>query len=306
MPSWEHGDPSPASHRRAVVQALFVVFLWATSWVLIKTGLEEIPALTFAGLRYSLAFVCLAPVLAVSGLHAPLRGLGARTWWRLILLGLLLYAITQGASFVALSLLPAVTVNLLWSFSSVAVAVLSGVWLGERPTIIQWLGVGLTVAGAGLFLYPVSLPRSQWVGVLVAAGGVLANALASLIGREFGREGRLPPLTVTVVTMGVGSVVLIGSGLAWQGLPALSLRSWAIVAWLAVVNTAFAFTLWNHTLRTVTATESTVINGTMLIWIPVLAVLFLGETISTREAIGLAIVGLGTVLVQLRRTAVGS
>jgi len=38
------------SHLQAVVQALFVVFLWATSWVLIKVGLEEIPALTFAGL----------------------------------------------------------------------------------------------------------------------------------------------------------------------------------------------------------------------------------------------------------------
>ncbi len=38
----------PTTHVRAVVEALFVVFLWATSWVLIKIGLEEIPALTFA------------------------------------------------------------------------------------------------------------------------------------------------------------------------------------------------------------------------------------------------------------------
>ena len=37
------------SRPRAVVQALFVVFLWATSWVLIKIGLQDIPALTFAG-----------------------------------------------------------------------------------------------------------------------------------------------------------------------------------------------------------------------------------------------------------------
>jgi len=48
----------------AVLQALFVTFLWSTSWVLIKIGLEQIPALTFAGLRYSLAFLCLVPPTA--------------------------------------------------------------------------------------------------------------------------------------------------------------------------------------------------------------------------------------------------
>jgi len=35
-------------HLRAVLQALFVTFLWSTSWVLIKLGLKDIPPLTFA------------------------------------------------------------------------------------------------------------------------------------------------------------------------------------------------------------------------------------------------------------------
>jgi drug/metabolite transporter (DMT)-like permease len=39
----------------------------------------------------------------------------------------------------------------------------------------------------------------------------------------------------------------------------------------------------------------------MLIWIPLLAVLFLGETISLKEAAGLLLAGAGTLLVQLRR-----
>ena len=40
--------------------------------------------------------------------------------------------------------------------------------------------------------------------------------------------------------------------------------------WLALVNSAFAFTLWNRTLRTLSATESSVINNTMLIQIAIL------------------------------------
>jgi drug/metabolite transporter (DMT)-like permease len=40
-----------------------------------------------------------------------------------------------------------------------------------------------------------------------------------------------------------------------------------IIGWLSVINTAFAFTLWNHTLRTLTAVESSVMNNTVLVQI---------------------------------------
>lgn len=100
--------------------------------------------------------------------------------------------------------------------------------------------------------------------------------------------------------MGAGSVLLLAAGFAVERMPALDFNSWGILLWLALVNTAFAFTLWNHTLRTLTAMDSSIINGTMLIWIPVLAVLFLGETITGREIAGLILAGLGTLIVQLR------
>ena len=51
------------AHWAAVLQALFVTLIWSASWVLIKVGLAHIPAITFAGLRYSLAAVGLLPFL---------------------------------------------------------------------------------------------------------------------------------------------------------------------------------------------------------------------------------------------------
>ena len=76
--------------------------------------------------------------------------------------------------------------------------------------------------------------------------------------------------------MGVGAIVLLVVGVLIEGFPIMTIRSWLIVVWLAVVNTAFAFTLWNHTLRTLPAMESSLINSTMSVQIPILAVLFLG------------------------------
>lgn len=290
-------------HTRAVLQALFVTFLWSTSWVFIKIGLrEELPALTFAGLRYTVAFLCLLPLLARRPADvAALRGLNRRGWLQLVLLGLLLYSVTQGAQFVGLAHLPSVTVNLLLSLTTIGVTVLGIVLLRETPTAVQWLGVGVYMVGVVIYFFPLTLPTDQVTAILVVIGGVLAAVASSLLGRAVNRAGALSPLAVTVTTMGVGAVVLLGAGIAIQGLPPISAGTWLLIVWLAVVNTAFAFTLWNRTLRKLSAMESSIINNMMMVQIPVLAWLFLGEGIDLKSGIGFAVAGVGIVVVQLRR-----
>jgi drug/metabolite transporter (DMT)-like permease len=289
------------SHRVTVLQALFVTFLWSTSFVLVKIGLREIPALTFAGIRYGLAFLILLAIAARSGHVRGLRGIRRHTWFRLILLGLMFYTLTQGGNFLALKYLPTVSVNLLFSLTSIFVALMGISTLNERPTILQWAGIWIALLGAVVYFFPVSFPAGQIIGITAAVVGLLANSASSILGREINRQRDLDPIQVTLVSMGVGAFVLLTIGIRFQGLPQLTLTNWAIIAWLAVVNTAFAFTLWNHTLRTLSAMESSIINNSMLIQIPILAVIFLGERINLKEIIGLVVAGLGTVIVQLAR-----
>ena len=285
----------------AVLQAFLVTFLWSTSWVLIKIGLEDLPALTFAGLRYCLAFLFLLPLALRSTNIASLRQLSRRGWGRLIALGLLFYAVTQGAQFLGLSYLPAITVTLLLSFTSVVVALLGIVLLNEKPTALQWFGILLNLVGVLIYFYPIDIPLNQIVGLGIVFLGVVANSLSSILGRRVNRDGDIPPIAVTTVSMGIGAVILLGAGISTQGLPSLDPTHWLIIAWLALVNTALAFSLWNHTLRTLSATESTIINNTMLIQIAVLAWLFLGERMNWQEGIGLVVAGIGALVAQIRR-----
>ncbi|WP_166348802.1 DMT family transporter [Phytoactinopolyspora limicola] len=288
------------SHLSALLQALLVTFLWSTSWILIKTGLDEIPPLTFAGLRYVLAFLCLLPFALRPHHRRQIRRLTRRDWARLTALGVVMYTATQGAQFLALDRLPATTTSLLLSFTPAMVALLGMVFLAERLRSLQWVGVCLYLVGAAVFLYPVDFPAQQIIGIVIAVGGLLANAAAAVLGRSANRGGQLSPLVVTVISMGVGSAILLVSGVSTQGLPTLSVSSWAIVGWLAVINTAFAFTLWNLTLRILSATESSAINNTMLIQIAILAWIFLDEQLGAREVAGLCIAALGIALIQLR------
>lgn len=282
------------------MQAFIVTLLWSSSWVLIKIGLEDIPALTFAGLRYTVAFLVLTPFAFRRGNLEQVRKLSRRDWILLIMLGLLFYTLTQGAQFVGLFYLPAVTVSLLLNFTAVIITLLGIFLLAEVPNLRQWIGVVLAALGGILYFYPIGVSSAQAVGLIIVITGVLANSGSAVLGRYINRSGRINPWTVTVVSMGIGSVILLISGLTFQGLPVLSLASWGIIVWLAIVSTAAAFTLWNHTLRTLSAMESGVINNTMLIQIAVLAWVFLGERLNQQEVAGLVIAAVGTVMVQGR------
>jgi len=107
---------------RAVFQALLVTFLWSTSWVLIKISLKDIPPITFAGLRYSLAALLLVPAMIKQ--RAAFASLTGKDWRNLVLLGVVFYALTQGGQFVTMKYLDTITFSLLLNFSAVVVALM--------------------------------------------------------------------------------------------------------------------------------------------------------------------------------------
>lgn len=285
----------------AVLQALLVTFIWSLSWVFIKIGLRDVPPLTFAGLRYFMGFLFLLPLFLRSPEARTVRQIPKRLWGYLIALGLIYYTVNQGAIFLGLANLPAVTLNLMLGFSSPTVAVLGILFLGELVSRRQWLGVVVTILGAIIYFYPLDFAGGQPLGYLAATAAFTSTAAASVIGRSMNRSGHLSSLTITVISMGIGSTVLLGLGFVFQGIPPISRQTWLLIGWLALVHTAFTFTLWNHTLRTLPAFESSIINNTMSVQIPILAVVFLGEMISPLELVGLAVVIVGALLVQLGR-----
>jgi drug/metabolite transporter (DMT)-like permease len=216
------------NRRGAALTAFFVTLLWSSSWVIMRVGMddEELPPLTFAGMRYVAAAVVLGVVTAARpATRTEVRSLSAPALRQLALLGVLFYAINQGAVFVAVEAQPVATTSLVLHTS---------------------------------------------------------------------------PLVTTTVSMSVGAILLLSTGFAVDGFVSLSMRAVVIIAWLAVVNTALAFTLWNLSLRHLNAGESAVINNTMMLQIAFLGWLFLDEAPTGVQWIGLVVVSAGIAIAQLR------
>jgi drug/metabolite transporter (DMT)-like permease len=293
-----------ATRGGAIAEALLVTVLWSSSWVLIRRGFEHgLPPLSFAGVRYSLAAVILlAVVVAARSTRRELAGLRGGAWGRLALLGLIYTAGAQGAQFVALEMLPAATLSMVLNFTPAVVALASVVSL-EPPERGQMGGIALAMLGVLVYFAPgqAGIEAVGAAGLIVAVVALLTNAAGSVLGRRLALDRVASPIVITAVSMAIGATILLTAGLWRSGLPQPSPAGWAIVGWLALINTAVAFTLWNRALRRLTAVEASVINGTMLPQIALLGWVFLAEPLSPRQIIGLVMVGLGTLIVQLRR-----
>ena len=292
------------SHRVAVWLALLVTVLWSSSWILIRWGLDDegLPPVMFAALRYGLVAVVLVGFVIVRERGRRFEyHVGRGFLLRLIVLGLVMYALTQGAQFVALDEQPAATTSLVLSLTPLLVAAGAAMTLSEVPTRVQLLGTGLVALGA--LLYFAGDLGATTAGMIAAVTALFANVAASVIGRSVNREGRLPAISITAISMAIGAGALAFTAIGLEGFPSISARGWLIIAWLAVVNTAFAFTLWNLALQRLSAVESAAINNTMLVQIALLAWIFLGEAPGAVGLLGIGLVTGGVYLVQSTRWA---
>ncbi|MFQ5834210.1 MAG: DMT family transporter, partial [Candidatus Thorarchaeota archaeon] len=269
-------------------------------WVIIKFGLEDIRPITFAGLRYTVAAVILLGVIVWKKEHREFTRNQDRSWWlAMAMYGVVFVAVTQGAQFIGLDLLPAITVSMLLNLTPIIVLVLGILTLKEVPTRVQTMLVLLVVIGAMIYFYPIDFDFTEIIGLTVVLIGVLFNALSSIMGRAINRQRATPPIIVTGVSMAIGASLLLVTGVVLEGLISLTPISIVYVLWLSIVNTAFAFIVWNRAMQTLRAVDISVINSTMLPQIVVLSIVFLGERPDLLDWVGLVLLAFSVAAIQV-------
>lgn len=283
-----------------VMEALLVTFLWSSSYVLVKIGLDQIqiPPLTLVALRYAVASAVLIP-LAIRRRSFTMLG-DSRILTSIAILGITGYAVAQGLQCLGLFYLPAVSVTFILNFTPVFVLAMGVFALGEQPTKAQLGGMGLVLVGAYLF-FNEPLSGSSPVGILITLFSGLGWAAYMVYSRyTFVRE-EFDLLGLTAFSMGAGTLILVAAALVFEGVSSVPPSGWGIIAWLGVVNTALAFFLWNHALQRLEAFETSILQNTMLIQIAVLSWVFLGERFTGMKLVAMAMVFFGVLTVQLRR-----
>jgi drug/metabolite transporter (DMT)-like permease len=278
----------------ALFEAIFVVLLWSASPPLVKLAMANLSPLQLAGVRYFGASLVLLPLLLWKS-RRIVRSLSLGSWMRLILMGILAYPIGNGLLFWGLETLPATTSSFLLSAIPIYTLVAGFFWLKERPN--RWQGVGFVLALiGGVIFFGMRIESRDALAVVASLLGGISLSMFGLMARDFVRKGEVDSTVLTMVPMFVGGglLMLIAPVHVIPPLPEVG-----IVAWLAVVNSAVAYMLWNHALKRLQAFEISIVGNLMPLGTAIIAPMMLGESVPGRAWLGMTVALAGVMLVGI-------
>jgi len=223
-------------------------------------------------------------------------------------LGVLLYTAVPALQFIGLDQTEAVTFNFVFQAGIPLVLALSaGTILKEQTSWWEWVGVAVVLLGVWVF-FPIGMydeviaSRGDGRGIALAAAAALFIGGSNLIQRRVLRSPGTSALEVTALSMTIGAVILAVVAPLVNELPEFNFDLVGLLLVLGVVNTAIAFFIWHRAMQTLRALHAGVIASAQLIFVPVLAKLYLSEAFGLRRALGSAIVLVGIVIVHYSRT----
>lgn len=131
---------------------LLFVLIWATGFIVARGIAPHAEPLTFLVMRYGLTIAVFTAIAVAVGAVWPK---GAAGWRDALVAGVLLQGVYLGGVFWAVRRgLPAGVAALFGGLQPLLTAALSRPLLGARVRPIQWLGIGLGLAGVVLVLLP--------------------------------------------------------------------------------------------------------------------------------------------------------
>ena len=276
----------PISH---MLLALAVVAVWGTNFVVIRAGLDHLPPLLFAALRFLLAFLP-----AAFFLKRP-----AVPWTDLAAFGVLigtgqfglLYSAIQGHISPGLASL----VVQMQVFFTILLSVRLN---GESVRPFQWLALVLAASGVGVIAIFTD-GSATLLGLVMILGAAASWSGGNVVVK---RSGEVNMLAYVVWASAFAVPPLFALSFVVEGWPAMragvenaTLGTWGAVLWQSAGNTMFGYGIWGwllarHPAATITPTA---------LLVPVFGIgasaLLLGEGLPLWKlaAGGLVISGLG-------------
>jgi len=275
-----------------------VVFLWGSSFTLLKLGLEKISPINLAFLRFLLVLPFFMAFTYFQDKHAFDKSI-FRDWKILLTLGLTgvtLYHVFQNFG---LRLTTASNSSLIISANPVFIALLDHFYLKEEMTWKRVFGITLAFLGIILIIGPSKLTFDPTgaIGDLLSLGAGLSWAFYSVFGKKI--LANYGAQRVTMFSMIFGTLFLFPILLVSEkpALPA-SIWLWFLLLILSFLCSGMAYLFWYKALEDVSPTKV----GVFLFFLPVVSVsvahLVLLESLDVSFAIGALFVMLGVIITQ--------
>src|SRR5438270_9792263 len=292
---------------KARIVWLILCGIWGSTWLFIKIGLNDLPPLTFAGIRFVLASLILSSLVMMRRVRWP----RTRDEWSLIAIsGVLQFTFNYGLVFWGEQHISSGLAAVLQSTFPLFGLVIAHFYLPhERITTVKVTGVLLGIVGVAIiFSDQLSIAGSlALLGsvalVLSAVFGSYSNVLVKARGTQ------IDPQVLAAGQMVCGLVPLLVLGVLTEGNPfKFHWTTMAVISllYLVVVGSAVAFALYYWLVRHMDVTTTMLIALVTPVVAVILGMIVLHEKLNWRLFVGAAsiISGIGMIVLRKRQKIV--
>jgi drug/metabolite transporter (DMT)-like permease len=275
--------------------------IWGSTWLFIKLGLEDLPPITFAGIRFVISCAIVFVLIRARNISLPGK---SRDWLLLALTGVLSFSLNYGLVFWGEQYISSGLAAVLQSTLPAFGLVIAHIHLpGERMTWAKVVGVVLGIIGvAVVFSNQLAIAGGMALaGCVALVLSAFFAAYSNVLVKAYGKN--LEPAILAAVQMFFGLIPLLLVGLLLEGNPlAFRWTPMALVSlfYLAVVGTVIAFLLYYWLVHNMDVTKSMLISLVTPVVAVVLGMVVLGEELSWRTIIGglMIMAGIGLIVVR--------
>ena len=286
---------------------LILCAIWGSTWLFIKLGLNDLPPLTFAGIRFLFASSILVAIILARGVRWPRK----RSEWLLIaVVGWLQFSLNYGLVFWGEQRIPSGLAAVLQSTFPAFGLVIAHFYLPEEPiTRKKVIGVLLGIIGVGIvFSDQLSFAgRSALLGSVALVLSAFCGSYGNVLVKAYGTQ--IDPFVLAAGQMICGFPPLLALGIASEGNP-FHLR-WTLtaiisLAYLVIVGSVIAFTLFYWLVRRMDVVNTMLIALVTPVVAVVLGMIVLHERFNWRLFAGAACIisGIGLIVLRKRQKSV--
>jgi drug/metabolite transporter (DMT)-like permease len=294
-----------ASQTRAYVALLVIAVLWGSYPATAKLALEDFPPSFLAAVRCTLASVFLMSLLLRSEPDSLrlITPSALRAFLVLALAGI--WGSTQ-ITYLGLYFTTASNAALLQTATPVVVAIAARLYLGERLTAGQWLGVAVSATGVLLVITEGRLaairPGDLRVGDFITLVSLSGWSVYTVYGKRV--LARYSPTLATTGAYVLGTLlIVVTAAVTAPVFPAPRLGSaaaWAVVVYQGLVG-AVAHVWWYRAVHVVGPSRAAIFMNLQPVVGVLLATLLLSEAIGPWHILGGALVLAGVALTTRER-----
>lgn len=278
---------------------LILCVIWGTTWIFIKRGLDDLPPISFAAIRFTVACLLILPALWWQKISFPK---GRAAWIIIFITGFLQFFFNYGLLFWGEQHISSGLAAVLQATIPAFGLILARIYVGESITGLKVVSILLGLFGVYVIFREQLTLNGQmaFLGSLAVVVGAFGAAYASVLTKAKGQN--MHPASMVFGQMLVGHIPLWFVGLSVEGSPLDFHWTWKAVVcvlYLAILGSIVAFWLYYWLLTKIDVTRAMMIAFVT----PLVAVIiggFFGEKLELETLFGGVLILLSVFLIVVR------